>query len=285
MTNSSRKPPAGGEGTAPSASPTQSLDRAMALLEAVVLHAGRGAALGRLAEQTGLSKPTAHRLLTGLRQAGMVDYDVASRLFLPAFKLYQMGQVAGERFNVIHLARPSLERLADATGDAVYLAIRSGDYLNCVARALGDYPIKTLTLSVGDVRPLGLGSNGLVLLAALPEPDRERIIERHRETWRAYPLFDPLLLREYLQQTREQGYGFNEGLMLPEMSAIAIGIKGPHDMVDASISVACISSRMRPARRETILGLLRKEVEAIEQLMRAYPEVKPRNPGPSLKTR
>ena len=255
------------------ASPTQSLDRALHLLDAVVAQGTAGIALGPLAESAGLSKPTAHRLLSGLRNAGLIDYDAASRQFHPAFKLYQMGQAAGARFSVIQIAAPSLARLAEATGDTVYLSIRSGDFLSCVAREVGDFPIKMLTLSVGDIRPLGLGSNGLVLLAALSEAECERIMLKHHEALSAYAAFDEQSLRHHLERTRECGYGFNQGLMLPEMSAIAMGIRDPSGAVNASISVASITSRLTTPRRDALLGLLRREIETIENLMVAYQQV------------
>lgn len=251
------------------ASPTQSLDRAMELLDVVVAHAVAGLSLGPLAAAVGLAKPTAHRLLTGLRNAGLVDYDSANRLFFPAFKLCSLGQAAGERFNVIQMAGASLKKLADETGDTIYLAVRSGDFAVCVSRTLGDFPIKTITLNAGDTRPLGLGSNSMVLLSALPDEECARVIARHREALRDYPAFDPISLRSYIARTRSDGYAFNEGLMMSEMSAVAMGIRGPTGSIDASISVAAITSRMQSPRRESIVKLLRTEVQAIEALMRA----------------
>lgn len=260
---------------APAVSPTQSLDRALALLEAVAAQPVAGSVLGDLAQEAGLQKTTAHRLLTGLRNAGLIDYDADRRRFHPGFKLYQLGQSAGARFNVIQIAAPSLKRLADATGDTVYLTIRNGDQLNCVARSVGDFPIKMLTLNVGDVRPLGLGSNGLVLLAALPEAQCEAIMLRHRQALARYPAFSADALPALLARTREMGYAFNEGLMLPEMSALAMGIRGPDGRMDASISVASITSRMQAPRRDSVLALLRQEIEAVEHLMAAYQQVRP----------
>lgn len=249
------------------ASPTQSLDRAMALLDAVVSHAVQGISLSTLAMATGLSKPTAHRLLTGLRNAGVVDYHPDYRLFFPAFKLYRMGQAAGARFDVIQVAGPSLIRLAQATGDTVYLAIRSGDFAVCVARELGAFPIKTLTLNVGDLRPLGLGSNSMVLLAGLDDDECERIIARHSEELASHQNFDPVSVRHYVARTRAEGHAFNEGLMMPEMSAVAMGIRGPTGTIDASISVAAITSRMQPPRRDSIVVQLRREIQLIENQM------------------
>ena len=47
----------------------------------------------------------------------------------------------------------------------------------CSARALGDYPIKALTLDVGIRRPLGVGAGGLAILCALPEAEADEIID------------------------------------------------------------------------------------------------------------
>lgn len=248
-------------------SPTQSLDRALDLLDVVVSHAVSGIALGALSAIVGLSKPTAHRLLGGLRTSGLIDYDNVHRLFFPAFKLYSMGQAASVRFDVIPAATASLERLADETGDTVFLTARSGDFAVCVARREGSFPIKTLTLNVGDVRPLGLGANGLVLLAALRDDDVERNLVRHHEALKRWPRFDEVSIRKWIAATRENGYGFSEGLVLPDMSALAVGIKGSQGGVDAVISVAAITSRMQQPRRASLADLLRREVSSIEALM------------------
>src|SRR5690606_13649161 len=144
---------------------TQSLDRAMGLLELVVAHAREGIDLQGLVAASGLKKPTVHRLLVGLRNAGLVDYDLQTRRYSPAYKLYEMGMMTGVRFDLRLLALPSLARLAEETCDTVHLSIRRGDASVCVARRIGSYPIRTLTLEAGDARPLGLGAGSLALLA------------------------------------------------------------------------------------------------------------------------
>jgi DNA-binding IclR family transcriptional regulator len=267
-----RLPPLSSSGAADAAlelavgasSPTQSLDRAMELLDCVVANAVQGTSLGALANSVGLKKPTAHRLLCGLRNAGLVDYDMPARLFFPAFKLHHMGQVTGARFDVVQVAGPSLEHLAQQTGDTVYLVIRSGDFAVCAARSLGAFPIKTLTLSVGDIRPLGLGSNGIVLLAAQPEMECERIAARHLKALSEYPAFRPVAMHSHIDFARRNGYAVNQGFMLQEMAAVAMGIRAPNGSVDASISVAAITSRMESPRIDSIVALLRSEIAAIE---------------------
>jgi len=248
----------------------------MDLLDVVVSHTVSGIALGALAAIVGLSKPTAHRLLTGLRSGGLIDYDINSRLFFPAFKLYSMGQAAAVRFDVIEVASASLDRLAEDTGDTVFLSARSGDFVVCVARRLGTFPIKTLTLDVGDVRPLGVGSNGVVLLASLRDDEVERNLARHQAALRAWPRFDVESVRQYLAYVRHHGYAALEGLIMPEMSAVAIGIRSAGGAVDAAISIAAINSRMQEPRRSSLVHMLRQEVEAIERVIQERAAVRPR---------
>lgn len=251
----------------PSVSTTQSLDRALALLDVVVARAVQGTSLGEAAEAAGLSKPTAHRLLTGLRNAGLVDYVTQQRRFYPAFKLLRMGQAVSARFDIVQRAAPCLQRLAQETGDTVYLQMRSGDFSVCAARYSGDFPIKMLTLEVGDVRPLGIGSNGVVLLAALPDAECARVVALHAKALGAYEAYRPENMAKLLRATRQNGYSLNQGQMLPEMSAIAMGVCFPEGEVTASVSVAAITSRLQEPRLSTVRELLRREVTEIEARM------------------
>ncbi|WP_439589107.1 IclR family transcriptional regulator [Hydrogenophaga sp.] len=253
------------------ASLTQSLDRAMGLLEEVVNHAAEGAALGPLAEKARLSKPTAHRLLTGLRKLGMVEYDEKSRLFFPGLKLYRMGLASAARFDLVQLAQPCMTLLAQETGDTVYLSLRAGDSALCAARQVGSFPIRTLTLEVGDYRPLGLGAGSLALLSALPDAEVDQVIARNRDKLAPHPNFDAANLRTMVRQTRVQGFALNDGLMLPEMAAIGVIVRDLTGRPAAALSIASITSRMHPQRRESIVALLTRQARALEQALGLTP--------------
>lgn len=258
-------------GPAP-ASLTQSLDRAVGLLEEVTNHSGEGASLPFLAEATRLSKPTAHRLLTGLRNLGLIDYDEKTRLFHPGLKIYRMGLASAARFDLVQMAQPCMTALAQETGDTVYLSLRSGDSALCVARELGSFPIRTLTLEVGNYRPLGLGAGSLALLAALPDAEADEVMLRNREKLASHPNFDTANLRALVRQTREQGFSLNNGLMLPEMVAIGVIVRDIAGRPAAALSIASITSRMQPERRESIVALMTRQARALEQALGLVPQ-------------
>lgn len=251
--------------TTSGSSTTQSLDRAMNLLDLVVASSDEGATLATLCGLSGLSKPTVHRLMTGLRNAGLIDYNPAQRLYLPSFKLYQMGVKIAPRFNLIHQLGPILDRLCIATEDTIYLSIRSGDHAICVDRRVGSYPIKILTLNVGDSRPLGLGAGSLALLATLPDSECKQIIARNEPLLAGRRNYSTQELIGYVDQTRQKGYALNSGLMLPDMAAVGLALPSTPDHVCAAISLAAIRSRMPPSRIEEIVAMMKKEIAQIKQ--------------------
>ncbi len=248
-------------------SSTQSLDRAMVLLSVVAKYPLAGVSLGQAAKQATLAKPTAHRLLTGLRNAGLVDYSVTERLFFPAYKLFQLGQVVGQRFGIVHQARPVLKKLAQITHDTVYLTLRRADCLLCVVREQGDFPIKTLTLAEGDERPLGLGSNGIAWLAAQEEVELERLFDVNRAALALYPEFSEEKLRRYVKQAQQDGYAFSHGFMMPEMSAMAMCVRDNDRRAIATVSVAAITSRFDGPRFSHVRQELERHVGMLEYLL------------------
>jgi DNA-binding IclR family transcriptional regulator len=68
-------------------------------------------------------------------------------------------------------------------------------------------------------------------------------------------------------RTRRQGYSVNDGLILEEMSAVAVPVRDGSGKTIAAISVAAIRSRMAPPRRGTIVKLLERERAAIESML------------------
>lgn len=248
---------------------SQSLERGMSLLEAVVDRPLAGATLNELAAATGLSRPTAHRLLLSLRKLGFVDYDAQTRRFFPGLKAYRMGLASAARFDIVELADRSMSKLAEETGDTVFLSLRHGDSALCAARKIGAFPIRTLTLNVGDFRPLGVGAGSLALLAALPEDEARHVIARNRAKLAAYPGIDPASLKEMATKTRRQGFAVNDGLILEEMAAVAVPVHDGGGKTIAAISVAAIRSRMAPPRRGTVVKLLERERAAIESMLGA----------------
>jgi DNA-binding IclR family transcriptional regulator len=136
------------------------LDKAVVIL--AFLSEGGPATLAEVVEGTGLSRPTAYRLLSALEAHHLVGRK--SGRYSLGMRLLGWGDRA-VGLDLVEAARPVLAALADETGESVQLYVRVGDRRVCVAsveRAGGGLRD---TVPVGAVLPLERGSGGKVLLA------------------------------------------------------------------------------------------------------------------------
>ncbi|AFK57500.1 IclR family transcriptional regulator [Tistrella mobilis] len=246
---------------------TQSVERAISLLRILARRDAGGARLVDVVADSGLNKPTVRRLLLVLMREGLVDQDPGSRRYHLGVETFALGSVAAERFGIRKIAAPAVLRIAEASGDTAYLSVRSGFDAICVERQEGAFPIRTLTLAVGDRRPLGVGAGSLALLAFQPDLNEVRsIIDVNAGRVNSYaPRFEPQRLLTLVDQTRSQGYAFNDGLIVAGMSAVAVPILNRRGEPEAALSIAAIDSRMTPERRAQLVALLQRERERIEQ--------------------
>jgi DNA-binding IclR family transcriptional regulator len=244
----------------------QSLDRALLLLR-VAAHSNSGMRLTDLTKVSGLSKSTVHRLLSALVSHGLLKLSTQTRKYTPGIDLYQLGRVAGRHFSIIDIARPALERLAIETEDTIYLSVIDGSEAVCADRIIGSYPIKTLTLAPGHRRPLGVGAGALALLAALNDKEMVAFVNDDSQRRPEYSQFSAPVLQNLVNETRKEGFSYNNDHVFNGMSAVGVAILDFNGYPLGAISVAAISSRMTPARHLNIVEQMKKESAHIAMLI------------------
>jgi DNA-binding IclR family transcriptional regulator len=241
----------------------QSIERAIAILRAIS-RGSSGVRLTDIAQETSLSKSTAHRILSTLTREQFVQQDSSTGHFLLGMEIFSLGASAVDRFDLADIAHPAMARLAERTADTIYLNARIGYEAICVDRLEGAFPIKTLTLRIGDRRPLGIGAGNLALLSFMPDQEVTRAIEANAANIARYANFDAATLLEYVAATRRQGYALNDGKIIPGMFAVGVAIMGRDGSPIAALSVAAIASRMQDERRANIVTWLLAEARQLE---------------------
>lgn len=236
----------------------KSVRRAVQLIKLLGQRATEGWRLSDIAPAADLGKATTHRLLAALTDSGFAYQNPDTRRYYLGYEIVRLGSLA-TRFDVAELARPALLRLARETGDTVFLSVREGLDALCLERHVGDFPIKTLTLTVGDRRPLGVGAGSLALLAFLPDEEIAEVIASNAPRLEGYPGFAPPELRRLAVEARAQGYAFNDGRIVSAMCAVGVPVLDLRGRIAAAISVAAIRERMEPERIAWIAGLLHRE--------------------------
>ncbi len=236
-----------------------SLHRAIGLLS-VVADSERGMRLTDAANATGLSPSTTHRILSALVQHGLLRIDETSRHYLPGGGLLRLGSSAARHFSLVELARPSLQRIASETQDTVSLSVIDGVEALCLHRIVGSYPIKTMTLAIGERRPLGVGAGGLALLAALPKPERNNLITAQAYRREAnFPAYSSEALGRWADEAERRGFAHSSDRVLHGMSGVGVAILGADQRPRGSLSVSGISSRIKGERMKKIVDLLKRE--------------------------
>lgn len=244
----------------------QTIGRTSKVLRALADDAGNGTRLARVAEMTGLGKTTVLRLLKALIEVGYVEFDDKAKLYSLGYDLFLLGQSA-RRLHIIDLARAGLDRLAAKTGDTVFLSVREGNMARCLDRTTGSYPIRSLTLSVGDQRPLGVGAGSLALLAFENDAEISLIIAANKAERSAFERFGDAELRAMIKAARRQGHTWNDGRIVSAMNAVGVPVLYADGQVAAALSVAAIQERMQPERRQMIVDLLRQEAAHLGGLL------------------
>lgn len=245
----------------------QAIHRAAQLLRAIASRGRDGARLVDLTQLTRLEQPTARRILKSLVAEGIVAQEPASHRYLLGHLVFELGLAAAPQFNLQRLCEPSLVRIAEKTGDTVFLSVRSGFDSVCIDRKEGAFPIRTLTLDIGSRRPLGVGAGGIALLMGLPAEDIDAILATNAQRLLRFAGIDTSLLKSMIARAQQLGYALNDRQVTPGAMSVGLPLAKRDGPPVAAISVGAISNRMGAVRQRELAAVLRQEVKVLEKLL------------------
>jgi len=253
---------------------TQSISRAIDIVTLVRCFNISGLRLQDILDASCLSKSTAHRLLQELTANGLLRKTPQGRYKLGRLS-YELGLAASIDYNVLDLCGPELDQIAKATGDTVFLAVRSGNDSLCVDKRAGRSGlVRPIGLSKGHLQPLGLGAGGLAILSFLPHAQRDAIIQANGPRLSLYDGLSPSSLVRRVDETRRLGYSCMANFVVPDVSSIGIALLDRTGRPMVAISVAARAASMTTAhRREIFLTLSAAGKNLREKLLVNYSSV------------
>ena len=236
----------------------------IAVLLRIVSRKPEGAPLVDVVRESGLTRPTVHRLLSSLAAEGLLDHDGGTRNWVLGPEALLMGSVAAARFPVEDIARPSLRRLAEETGESAFFSVRRGGEAVCLLREEGSFPVRSFVLHEGVRFPLGVASAGTAIMAFLPVGEQEEILARWDDHGGAFAPAHPVaLVRENLARTRHDGYSVNPGLVLEGSWGMGSAVFDTRGKPAWALSLTGIEPRFRAERQEFLGRLLMEEAHQI----------------------
>ena len=243
---------------------TQSIERALVLVREIAAHNRTGSRLLDLASRTGLQRPTVHGMLKCLTLENMVQQDPDTHRYYLGPMVFELGLTAAPRYNLREICHPAMSRIAEATGDTVFLTQRSGLDAVCVDRQEGTFPIKTFTLEIGMRRPLGVGTGSLAILAALSEDEVRHVVTANAPRLPEYGL-TPTSLVAQVKRAQKLGYALREMPTLAGVRSIGHALHNQSGIAFAALSVSTISSRMNEKRVIELATMLKNEMRLVEK--------------------
>jgi len=240
----------------------QSVHRTVSLLRTVAEYNGRGSRLSQIARKARLPISTVHRILAVLVSEGFIEHDPMSKHYHLGIELYTLG-IKAQQFAIRDKYRISLERIAQETGDSVYLVMRSGFDALCVEHVESKLPIRIMAYNVGSRRPLGIGAASLAFLSFSRDDEIDTILEANKLRYKKHNNMTVQKLRSLITLARKFEYSFLEGHFLKGVTSVGTPIFNRHGDVVAAVSVAAISERIDKARAKIIAKIIKAEIALV----------------------
>lgn len=244
----------------------KSVVKATVILRELAKHP-KGETVSGLATATGLSRPTAFRLLNSLEQAGFVDRS--DNKYHLGWELARLGRHADPYAGIVARAQPLLDDLATTLNETVNLSVpNAADDYDIVAEATGSHMVNvTVRKRVGHHYPLHASATGKIILAELP-PDRlAAVIPDELERLTPKTITSRAELVRELEDVREQGYAIIDSELEEELLSVSRPIRDPEGSLVAAVSVDGPRHRFGRDRIPEALHAIQGTVERLTELL------------------
>jgi len=230
------------------------VDKALIVLDSLEkVRSGRS--LADISAETGLPKPTVHRLLSILERHGYVQQLPSGRYAL-GMRVIALGQFAASESTLISVGRPILDRLVTACGETVHLGILQGESLLYIDRREPEDAAVRLAALPSPLTSLHASACGKVLLAFGPDELRRAVLSKELARYTEHTVTDPARLAAAIEDVRAAGYAVNEQERHIGVRAVAVPVRSRSGEPVAAISAAGPIQRVDEGHLQRMRALL-----------------------------
>ncbi len=209
-----------------------------------------------LARYLNINRSRLFRILKTLERRGYVDFDPKTEMYRLGSKFLSLSRNIRDRFNLRRESEDALKKLAADTGDSVHLVCMSKNCAIVVDRYVGENMLQ-VSAAIGDQLALHIGAVPKLLLALLPDDERERILNEIVLTrYTPTTITDKNELRRVLDQIRQSGYSIDDQELEVGVYAFGAPIYDNTGCVIAGISVTTPVVRYDLARRNELIKMV-----------------------------
>lgn len=201
----------------------------------------------QIADQVGIHKSTAHRLLATLENKRFVQRDHDTGMYQLGIRLFQMAYLTLEHNDLRRLAIPFMHHLCEKYEENIDLAVLDDTDVVYVNIIEGPQRVK-LAAAIGQRLPAFATASGKAILGFMPEERVHRILDRGMPKFTPHTPQSQNGLLENLHAVRELGYAISEQEFEEQINAVAAPIFDLENQPIASIAVAGPAYRLTRER-------------------------------------
>lgn len=236
--------------------------RLFSLLETIAAKE-RPVSLQGLVEQTGLPKPTLHRMLQQLEAGGLLQREVDGRHYAMGTRLRRLAENLLLN-DSLHGARHTvLRHLVEEVGESCNITCLSGSEVVYLDRVETAAPLR-FYLHPGSRVPVHCSASGKIFLAQMGTAQRHRLLAHCTlDAYTPQTLTDPALLEREVARVRKQGFAIDNEEFLPGLLCIAALVPAPTGPSNLCLAVQAPVMRLDAARARKLLPALQRAAEAL----------------------
>lgn len=239
-----------------SAQRSQTLVRGLEIVESVT---DGPASIAEIAERTGLTYSTVHRIVSVLVEQRYLKANDA-RNFALGPRLIELGFAAYGQLDLVRQARPPLEELSNQTRDTVHLARREDGEVTYLDKLPGMRSVQ-ISSRIGGRKPMISTGVGKAMLLDLTEAELRALYRRDVHLMTHLTPEDAWMGRMLSYQAG--GYAFDLGEDDATIRCVAAPLRDATQAIVAAISVSSTTEHMNDARMHALIEQVKEVAAAI----------------------
>lgn len=222
--------------------------------------------LQRLVEETGLPKPTVHRMLQQLESAGMLQREGDGRHYSTGVRLRNLASNLLIN-NTYHGARRIvLRQLTEEVGESCNLTAFTGSEVVYLDRVETAAPLR-FYLHPGSRVPAHCSSTGKLFLAQMTPSQRRRLLTHMPLTrYTNNTECDPVKLELELEAVRRNGYAIDNEEFLPGLLCVAVLVPAAARRSNLAIAIQAPIMRLTLDKALHFLPALQRAAQALAKI-------------------
>jgi len=206
-----------------------------------------------VADELGAARSTAHRMVSTLAQAGLLERHPTDKSFVAGPSLIQLAEALTNKEDIRTKIEPTLARLVEQTGETAHYLVLKEDQALFLACVESPHIIRAVS-RVGHRMPAHITSAGKCLLATLAPEEIDRLFPRER-SWDSgtdLAIHDRDHLLAELTQIANRGWALNNEESEPGVIGVSTVVRGGQGEILGAVTVSGPAERMRPRISEIV---------------------------------